>query len=158
MVSKRVLSTRDQIYWVKLPKLYTQKETPVDPSEVVNPLKLKKWRYLDCIAAKIDSDDAVSVDVLIGVNCTNAFKPIIDFIASKNGSPYALETVLGWCVVKSIGRSCKGDDVIRRNRIAAQDAGKKQIYRHEFEIQKEVKDTDLSDMMQRMYQLDFIKP
>ena len=63
MVSKQVLSTSDQIHWVKLPKLYTWKETPVDPSEVVNPLKLKKCRYLNCIAAKIDSDDAISVDV-----------------------------------------------------------------------------------------------
>ena len=43
MVSKQVLSTRDQIHWVKLPKLYTRKEIPVDPSEVATPLKLKKW-------------------------------------------------------------------------------------------------------------------
>ena len=42
MVSKQVLSTRDQIHWVKLPKLYTRKEIPVDPSEVATPLKLKK--------------------------------------------------------------------------------------------------------------------
>lgn len=63
MVSKQVLSTRDQIHSVKLPKLYTWKETPDDPSEVVNPLKLKKCRYLNCIAAKIDSDDAISIDV-----------------------------------------------------------------------------------------------
>ena len=42
MVSKQVLSTRDQIHWVKRPKLYTRKETPVDPSEVATPLKLKK--------------------------------------------------------------------------------------------------------------------
>ena len=43
MVSKQVLSTRDQIHWVKFPKLYTRKEIPVDPSEVATPLKLKKW-------------------------------------------------------------------------------------------------------------------
>ena len=34
MVPKQLLSTRDQIHWVKLPKLYTRKEIPVDPSEV----------------------------------------------------------------------------------------------------------------------------
>ena len=122
MVSKQVLSTRDQIYWVKLPKLYTRKEIPVDPSEVVTPLKLKKWRYLDCIAGKIASDDAVSIDVLIGANCAKALEPI-DLIASKNGGPYALETVLGWCVVGSFGRGSKGDDVISFNGIAVQDAG-----------------------------------
>ena len=76
----------------------------------------------------------------------------------KNGGPYTLETVLGWCVVGPIGRSCKGDDIISCNRIAVQDAGTKQISRHHFEIQNAVKDTGISDMMQRMYQLDFIEP
>ena len=42
MLSKQVLSARDQIDLVKLPKLYTRKEIPVDPSEVATPLKLKK--------------------------------------------------------------------------------------------------------------------
>ena len=74
-----------------------------------------------------------------------------DFIASKNGGPYTLETVLGWCVVRHIGNSCKQDNVISCNRAAVQDAGTKQISRHNFEIQKEVKDTGISDIMQRMY-------
>ena len=69
-----------------------------------------------------------------------------------------METVLGWCIVGSIGRSCKGNDVISCNRIAVQDAGTKQISRLHFEIQKEVKDTGVSDMMQIMYQLGFIEP
>ena len=94
MESKQVLSTRDQIHWVKLPKLYTRKEITVDPSEVATPLKMKKWRQLDCIASKIASDDAESIDVLIGANCAKALETI-DFIASKNGGPYASETVLG---------------------------------------------------------------
>ena len=63
-----------------------------------------------------------------------------------------------WCFVGPIGSSCKGDDVISCNRIAVQDAGTKQISRHHFEIQKEVKETGISDMMQRMYQLNFIEP
>ena len=150
MVSKQVLSTRNQIHWVKLPKLYTRKDIPVDPSKVANSLKLKKWRYLDCIAGKIVSDDAVSIDVLIGANCTKAFEPI-DFIASKNGGLYALETVLGWCVVGPIVRICKRDDVIICNRIAVEGAGTKQISRHQFEFQKEVKDTGITDMVLRMY-------
>ena len=68
-----------------------------------------------------------------------------------------METVLGWCVVGSIGSSCKGDDVISCNRIVVQDAETKMITRHYFEIQKEVKETGISDMMERMYQLDFIE-
>ena len=108
-------------------------------------------------ASRIASDDAVSIDVLIGANCTEALE-LIDFITSKNGGPYALETVLGWCVMGPIGSSCKGDDVVSCNRIAAQDAGTKLISRHHFEIQKEMKDTEISNMIERMYQLDFVEP
>ena len=68
-----------------------------------------------------------------------------------------METVLGWYVVRPIGRSCKGDD-INCSRIAVQDAGTKQISKHQFKIQKRVKDTGISDMMQRIYQLDFMEP
>ena len=43
---------------------------------------------------------------LTEAHCTKALEPI-DFIASKNGGPYALETVLGLCVVGPIGKGCK---------------------------------------------------
>ena len=98
-----------------------------------------------------------AIDFLIGANFRRALEPI-DFIASKNGGPYALETVLGWCFVGPIGRSCKREDIVTCNRIAVQDAGTKQLSRHHFEIQKEVKDRGIIHMMQRMYQLDFIEP
>ena len=81
-----------------------------------------------------------------------------DFVASKNGGHYAFETVLGWCVVGPTGSSCKGDDAISCNRIAVQDAGTKQMSRSHFEIQKDVKDTGISDMMKRIYRFDFIEP
>ena len=66
--------------------------------------------------------EVVSINVLTGTNCIKALEPI-DFIASENGSPYAMETGLGWYVVRPIGRHCKGDDVISCNRIAVQNAG-----------------------------------
>ena len=65
--------------------------------------------------------------------------------------------LLGWCVGGPIGSSCKRDNIIS-NRTAVPDAGTKQIFRHPFEIQKEVKDTGISDSAERMYQLDFIEP
>ena len=63
--------------------MYSRKEIPFAPSEVSTPLKLKKWHYLDCVTGKIAANDAVSIDVLIGANCTKALEPI-DFIARKN--------------------------------------------------------------------------
>ena len=69
-----------------------------------------------------------------------------------------MKTGLGWCFVGPTGSSRKGDDVISCNRIAVQDAGTKQISKHHFEIQKEVKDTGTSDMIHRMHELNFIEP
>ena len=69
-----------------------------------------------------------------------------------------METVLDWCVVGTIGSSCKADDVISYDRTAVQDQETKQISRHHLEIQKEVKDTGISNMMERKEQLDFTEP
>ena len=79
-------------------------------------------------------------------------------MASNNGGLYALENVLDWRVVEAIGGSSKADDVISYYRIAAQNAGMKQISRHLLEIQKEVKGTGISDMMERKKQPGFIEP
>ena len=63
------------------------------------------------------------------------------------------------CVLQDpLERVAKGDDIVSCNIIAVQDAGTKLMSRHYFEIQKEVKGTGISDMMQGMYQLDFIEP
>ena len=43
---------------------------PVDSAEIATLEKLKKWIYLDSIAKDIARDDKVSVDLLIGANCT----------------------------------------------------------------------------------------
>ena len=61
-------------------------------------------------------------------------------------------------VVRPVGKSCKVNDVISCNRIAVQDVETKPISRHHFELQKEVKDAGISDIMERIYQLDFMEP
>lgn len=55
------MDANDQIHWVKLPKVCSRKEIPVDPSAVATPFKLKKMQYLDCITNKIASDNALSM-------------------------------------------------------------------------------------------------
>ena len=74
MVSKQLLSKDKRIQWVKLPKLYSREQIPVDLAEIATPEKLKKWRYLDSIAKDIARDDKVSVDLLIGTNCIQALE------------------------------------------------------------------------------------
>ena len=82
----------------------------------------------------------MSIGVPVSANCTKALNTTV-FIASIHGGLYALETVLECCVVGPIGRRCKEDDIISCNRNAVENAGTKQISRHE----KEVKDTGIQE-------------
>ena len=53
MVSKQPLSKYKRIQWVKLPKLYSGEQIPVDSAETTTPEKLKYWRCLDSITKDI---------------------------------------------------------------------------------------------------------
>ena len=99
MVSKQSLYRDETIQLVKLPKLYSREHIPVDSAEMATPEKFKKGRYLDSIAKDIVRDDKVSVDLLIGANCIQVLEPI-SMISSQDGGPYALQTILGWCIVR----------------------------------------------------------
>ena len=46
----------------------------------------------------IKDDQNISVELLIGANCARALEPI-KVIPSRNDDPYAMKTVLGWCIV-----------------------------------------------------------
>ena len=69
-VSKQPLPKNKRIHWEKLPKQYSRDQMAVDSAEIATLEKLKKWIYLDSIAKDIARDDKVSVDLLIGANCT----------------------------------------------------------------------------------------
>ena len=157
LVSKQTVSKNDKVQWLKLPKVFSRKEIPVDQAEIATPEKLTKWKYLNCVAEKIASDDSISVDLLIGANCTEALEPV-SVISSQDGGPYALETALGWCVVGPIEDNGKGKKVINCNRIAVEDIGTKKVAAQHFQIESQVKDTGISDMLERMYHLDFTEP
>ena len=98
MVSKQPLSKDKRIHWQKMPKLYLREQIPVDLAEIASSEKLKKWRYLDSIAKNLASNDKVSVDLLICANCIQVLE-LISVISSQDGGPYALQTILGWCIV-----------------------------------------------------------
>ena len=40
----------------------------------------------------------MKVELLIGANCPRALEPV-QVISSRDGGPYAMKTVLGWCTV-----------------------------------------------------------
>ena len=154
MVSKQPLSKDKRIQWVKLPKLYSREHIPLDSAEIATPEKLKKWRYLDSTCKDIARDDKVSVDLLIGANCIQALEPI-SVISSQDGGPYALQTILGWCIVGPIECTSGKVDTVSCNRIAVNEAATNKIQRHHFEVQDQVKETGIKEMLERMYQMDF---
>ena len=80
--------------WINIPSAYTMDEMLVESSTIVTLEKIKKWKYLQEIAEEISHIDNVKVQLLIGANCTRALEPI-QVIASKDGGPFAMETVLG---------------------------------------------------------------
>ena len=101
MVSKQPLSKDKRIQLVKMPKVYSREQIPVDSGEIATPEKLKRWKVFDNIIRDIARDDKVSVELLIGASCIQALEPI-SLISSQGGAPYALQTILCRCIVGPI--------------------------------------------------------
>ena len=103
--------------WINIPKAYTKDDLPVDSSEIATPEKIKKWKYLQEISEEISQSDDMKMGLLIGANCTRALEPV-QVIASRDGRPYAMKTVLGWCIVGPIARINSRNGSLTCNRIA----------------------------------------
>ena len=86
------------VEWINIPKV----DLPVDSGEIATPEKIKKWNYLQEVS-EINQGDDVKVEPLIGANCPRALEPV-QVIASRDGGPYAMKTVLGWCIVGPIAQ------------------------------------------------------
>ena len=80
--------------WINIPSAYTMDKMLVDFSTIVTLENIKKWKYLQEIAEEISHIDNVKVQLLIGANCTRALEPV-QVIASKDGGPFAMKTLLG---------------------------------------------------------------
>ena len=82
-----------------MPQTYSKDDLQVDSSEIATADKISIWKYLASIVDEISQDENdVNVELLIGANCAKALEPI-EVIPSKGDGPYAMRTVLGWCVV-----------------------------------------------------------
>ena len=92
-----------------LPKAYTKDDLPVDSSETSTPEKITKRQYLQEITEEISHSDDVKVELLIGANCTRALEPV-QVICWQRWRPYAMKTVLGWCIVGPTACTIQGMD------------------------------------------------
>ena len=151
----QVAGSKDGNTWIKLPRIYTRKQLPVDKKEVATPEKIEEWYYLKAISSEITQTDDVEVGLLIGANCMKALEPL-KVIASNNGGPYAYQTRLGWCIVGPISNMV-GKDSVGCHRIAVQDAISSKIADHQFVVEESMKEISLEEMFQKMHQNDFVE-
>ena len=142
--------------WISLPKAYTKEDLPVDSWEVATAQKLKKWKHLSCVADEVIKDDQnINVGLLIGANCTRALEPI-KVIPSRNNGPYAMKTVLGWCIVGPISYRNQSEGKISCNRTAVMEAGSSTVGRHYFAVENKLTpDDDVKSMLKKIYEQEF---
>ena len=101
------------VKWLRLSKSCTRKDVPGNSSDIIKPDQLSQWKYLNRIKGELCGKKNIKIGLLIGANCARALEPEV-VIPSKDGGPYAFQTILGWCVVGSaagnnIGKmSCNG--------------------------------------------------
>ena len=118
-VSKAASQNEEQKL-IRLPTAFSKKEILVEPSEIATSGKLQKWKYLERIFGEIGNNENIKVDLLIGSNFLEAFKPH-EIIPNQDKGPYAFRTALGWFVVEPMKAQLL--DVISCNRIGVMKAG-----------------------------------
>ena len=124
--------------------------------KVVKPRQIAKWKYLEQIKNELNLNCNVKIGLLIEANCSRVLKPEM-VIHSECDGPYTFRAVLGWCNVGPISqKNAPGEKIC--NRTAVIDAGTGNIARHHFKTKIQVEESDLKQIIERMYQVDFSEP
>ena len=80
--------------FVPLPVVYSQESLPVSRDQIPSQHDVDRWDYLSHIDIPyLDAD----IGILIGNNVPRAVEPW-EVINSEGDGPYAVRTLLGWCV------------------------------------------------------------
>ena len=135
--------------WIKLPKMFSQDDLPVNANEIATPENIKQWKYLHKIIPEMKVDQQLEVGLLIGANCLRALEPQ-ELISSQDNGPYAFRTRLGWCIVGPIKEGSQGKK-FHCNRIAVQDVSTNSISKHSFWIESNIKESGISDLLKKLY-------
>ena len=93
--------------------------------------------------------------MLNGANCTRALEPI-KVIPSRNDGPYAMKTVLGWCIVGPINYRNLSEGKISCNPTAAMKAAGSKVGRHYLTmVNKVTLDDNVKSMFKKNYEQEF---
>ena len=115
--------------------------------------KLQKCTDLDKIQGVICLGKDVNIRILIGARCVEALEPL-KVINSEKGGPYAFKMVLGSCVVGAV-KSAQAKRKFCCNSTAVMEAGTNEIAKHHFEKGNSIAETDIKQMLNKMYESDF---
>ena len=81
------------------------------------------------------------MDLLIAANCIQALEPI-SVLSSEDGGPYALQTILGWSIVRPIECTSGKVGTVSCNWISVNEVGTTKIQSHHFEVEDQVKESN----------------
>ena len=78
----------------------------------------------------------------------------IKVITSQEGGPFAFRTILGWCIVGSLGGKMRQPS-IHCNIIKCRSVSTNQMAKHFLAVETQVEDTGIKKMLQKLYNEEF---
>ena len=78
----------------------------------------------------------------------------MEVIPSEQGGRYAFKTLLGWCIVGTIGETIF-ETTVACNTISVQDKISKNVASHYFARETEVRDIGTEQMLKKVYTAEF---
>ncbi|XP_066911620.1 uncharacterized protein [Clytia hemisphaerica] len=153
LIENLCVSSTTSDSFIELPRLYTQREFPVDIEDVPTYNNVKKWSHLSSILCHLPKSlKDFKVGLLIGSNCAKALEPL-KVIPSRGEGPYAFQSRLGWCVVGPLSesKSLSHSSHLVHSKPDEMTCPSCHYYRYE----ERLKDSSLHEMLQTMYEHDF---
>ena len=154
-----VVERPDKRAKVDLPKAYARDLIPSRKDQIPTPAIADKWPHLRKIKDKISPlNEDLDVGLLIGSNCPKAIKPR-EIVAGRSEDPYAVRTLLGWCIVgpaNPSGTPMDEDSLATCNRITAKEiACDGDDIGIDFVLSEPTKELIHPSAILRMFKLDF---
>ena len=144
-----------QVDWITLPRMFSQDDLPVASDEIATPENIQQWKYLHRIIPEMKMGRNLDVKLLIAANCPEALEPQ-EAISGQGDGPYAFNTKLGWCVVGPISDGSY-QNRFHCNRILVEDHAIGKIATHHFAIPKCVREDGITDLLKKLYAVDFME-
>ena len=131
---------------------FTRDEISVDNDEITKPGQLKQWKYLEPVVNQLNFERKY-------ISWTTQKSKLYDGTGSNSsttGQKWRADefrTRLGWCVVGPV--SGTRNSSVSCNKIAVRQADTNQVAKHFFQSKKEVKENDVTEILQEMYNHEF---